>query len=427
MAASSGAHALRYWGNINHAQSFALQLANGSSDLRGWAGSWTSEVKRLENSTTERPDSFVLKWTGAKSLEAELFLVELTRYEEASKITRRWRYPIYRRVSGESGFVDFRGLIPSPVWAIRTHPPTSIYFHIRESSVELPKQVTLSSPLELLDNYARNDVAFIFPSSNKVLWACSQDLIKQSDYFAVLFSSSGFAETDKRLAAPELEQKLLEAVSAPRSSSGPGRDDAAVVKAGGKTEAKARSAPEPETAAYEDSDEEEKSSTASPASPRPIYRIVVRDASYRTYRAALFWLATGQISFAHLSSLYPPSSSSSSPSLPPNQTDGALAPASPKSLYRLADYISLAPLKALAFTNLESQLCANNCLAELLSDLAADYPDVREACVAAVLRNWPVLVENGEIDELGRRVVEGELEPRKARVAWDVMSRLKPA
>ncbi|GAA5967417.1 hypothetical protein JCM11641_000542 [Rhodosporidiobolus odoratus] len=99
---------------------------------------------------------------------------------------------------------------------------------------------------------------------------------------------------------------------------------------------------------------------------------------------------------------------------------------SPKSIYKLADYLSLRDLKGLAFTNFESQLCASNALTELLSDLSSDYDEICQICIAAVLRHWPALVETGEITELGRQMIAGELEAGKAEVVWELMSRLVP-
>lgn len=288
-------------------------------------------------------------------------------------------------------------------------------------------------PAGNFDSYSRNNVAFIFPAVSKVLWASSSDLIKASEYFALMLGSSGFTEVEDKIGAPELEQELLDAA---KQSSEEGAIASEVVKVGGKrkrtdeSDGAAASAgaaahsrnEEQDVRIFEDSDDEDAPPASSTISPS-IHRIVIRDASYKTYRATLHYLATGKISFSHLSSLY---LSSTRPPAPSSSSTEVL-PTSPKSIYRLADVLSLRDLKSRAFASIETQLCANNALIELLSDLSADYDDVREACTAAVLRNWPALVENGEIEELGRKVVAGELEERKAKIAWQLMSRLKPA
>ncbi|GAA5884712.1 hypothetical protein JCM6882_005363 [Rhodosporidiobolus microsporus] len=425
-----------YGASFSTSTSFVLKHTSGN-DLREWGGKWECAIERMEGTDKERPDSFVLRWSGTKNLAAELFSIEMHSQHQQYKSVR-WCFPITRALEGSEGSVDFRGLIPSRLWSSKATPPTSITFYIRDSKVELPKLANLTDPADLLDTHSRNNVAFVFPASNKVLWANSTDLIKASEYFALLFGTSGFKETEETIEAPPLEEQLLEGVKVDMagaeneaSEEGAGKD---LVKASTGAETLAAdadgstagtSAVEIEQAPEDSDDEDENTPEPSPSSTR-IHRIVIRDVSYKTYRAALYWIATDQVSFSHLSSLYPsgrpPPSPASTASVSPS-----IPTASPKSLYRLSLFLSLPALSSLAFSSLESQLCASNCLAELLSDLAADFDEVKEVCMASVLKHWPAVVENGEIEELGRRVVEGELEGRKARIAWELMARLKPA
>jgi hypothetical protein len=248
-----------------------------------------------------------------------------------------------------------------------------------------------------------------------------------------MLGSSGFSEVQDKIGAPELEQELLAAAMKTTeggegdweivevSRDGKGKDDSAVTTTSAVAAAPSRDT-EQNMRMIEDSDDEGAAPSSS-TSPPSIHRILIRDGSYKTYRATLHYLATGKISFSHLTSLYP---SSTRPPVP-SFSSAEVLPTSPKSIYRFADFLFLRDLKSRAFASIDTQLCANNALTELLSDLSAEYDDVREACTAAVLRNWPALVENSEIEELGRKVVAGELEERKAKIAWALMSRLKPA
>ncbi|GAA6038943.1 hypothetical protein JCM8097_000585 [Rhodosporidiobolus ruineniae] len=407
---------IRFGGLIGSGERFTLEQLDTQPTL---GGSWFCELKRFEGNEQERPDSFVLTWSSTKQFEAELFAVELI---TASSKTVLWRYPIFREMKGPAGTVDFRGIIPSSLWK---------------------KTFSVTTPISSLDTYSRNDTAFVFPSVNKVLWAIKADLVEASEYFSDMLEESDFEEATVKVDAPNIEQTLLQsaapkpasavsttavpsASSATRDAGGELVNTSAGLNNGDQEAAtEAKSASDNLPLLDEDSDDEEENPPAPSSATRQfIHRVVIRDTPYKTYRAMLYFVVSGKISFAHLSSLYP--SSRRPPSSRSASTANLGTPVSPKSMYRLADFLALRDLRGLAFASLESQLCANNCLAELLSDLAADYDDVREACIAAVLRHWPALVEAGEIEELGRKVVEGELEPRKARIAWDVMSRLKP-
>ncbi|GAA5821179.1 hypothetical protein JCM11251_004501 [Rhodosporidiobolus azoricus] len=373
MAASTESRAVTYGAAFSAGSTgpFSLMIAEKEKDVHGWGGSWTCEMKRID---------------------------------------------------GTEGAADFRGLIPARLWSSTEHPPNGIWFYVRNYVV---------------DRYTRNDVAFVFPDSNKVLWANKDDLVKASDYFALMLGSSGFQEIEQTHKAPVLEQELLDSVSGRRDRAGAAvseseqtrtdliKDTSRLDIAGRQEGTSTTSSIGTSAPAPEDSDDEDDLFTPdSSAAPPRINRIVVRDVSYKTYRAALFWIATGKVSLAHLTSLYPSGRSTSNSSSTPSSP---IPIASPKSLYRLSVFLSLSTLSALCFSSFQSQLCASNCLTELLSDLSADFEEIKEACMASVLQPWSALVENGDIEELGRRVLEGELEGRKAKIAWELMSRLKPA
>ncbi|GAA5855468.1 hypothetical protein JCM8547_007844 [Rhodosporidiobolus lusitaniae] len=336
----------------------------------------------------ERPLSFYLRWAKSEpTLSVDLHAMEV-----------------------EAGQEDcLHDIIPIERWKSNELRPTMVYWHFDVSKL----------PVEC-------------GGKERELTAT---LLAASDYFAGLLNSPGFAEAEDRLDVSAWTSSLfgprgpLAAVEEDEAGAAdpmvkPSADESKYEKVESATDgshtpsSKETTATASHTRHNEDSDADEASSL--PPSPQSttssLHRIIIRDASYKTYRAVLYYLATGKISFAHLSSL--PTTPSSFPplsSMTPSVSSNPVLPVSPKSIYRLADYLSLPA--TIAFTSFTAQLSTNNCLAELLSDLSADYDDVREVCIAAVLRHWPALVENGEIEELGRKVVEGELKTRKARLA----------
>ncbi|BGP37216.1 hypothetical protein JCM10449v2_001121 [Rhodotorula kratochvilovae] len=156
----------------------------------------------------------------------------------------------------------------------------------------------------------------------------------------------------------------------------------------------------------------------------PFKRIPVIETSYTTYVAVLVWIQTQHIAFAPLLSsfgLYAEGVSlaqtsrrlavkalkdAQHPSLPP--------PASPMSIYRLADLLSLPALKSLALGNLVSQLTPQNAAYELYSDVATCYAPVRDAVLEYVVERWGEVKRAKGTAEMERRATDGELAPETA-------------
>lgn len=162
----------------------------------------------------------------------------------------------------------------------------------------------------------------------------------------------------------------------------------------------------------------------------PFKRVVITEGSYRTYSAALVWLQTGHIEFAPLSSrsdtdvdngAYDDESESSNAGALCASADPqprlVLARASPKSVYRLADLLSLDTLKSLAFANFVSQLTAASAAFELYSEAATTYPELRDVVLAFVVRHWDEAKSSDAMQEMERRAGLGQLPVGAAKTA----------
>lgn len=147
---------------------------------------------------------------------------------------------------------------------------------------------------------------------------------------------------------------------------------------------------------FEDSDDEtdeicgdicraRSGNSTNPASPYK--KVVVRQTAYTTYAATLVWVGCRRIEFAPLKSRAGPKRKDqlktqfeANPALP--------APASPKSVYRLAQILELADLKQPALENFAAQLTPENAANELFSEVISAFPELRESALHCVSKNW---------------------------------------
>ncbi|ORY88837.1 hypothetical protein BCR35DRAFT_329734 [Leucosporidium creatinivorum] len=241
---------------------------------------------------------------------------------------------------------------------------------------------TLNPPL-------KNDIRLVF-SSNRDLLANTEFLISHSECFKTVIN---FEDTSRS------------------------------IQKGKKRSAGTPSAP----LCFEDSDEEKDQSTGLTL-PRLsqdsdiVYdnELVITEASYSTYKALLIFLQTRRIHFAQLSStknllnsfidtktLFHSTTTTNSSLLPP---------ASPKSIYRLADFLSLPSLCTLALHDFSSQLTVSNVMHELFSDVAHSHDQLLMAALAfAVLHVGEVRRSRG-FGEVQRRGREGGLEAQERKV-----------
>ncbi|KAG2150420.1 hypothetical protein DEU56DRAFT_27552 [Suillus clintonianus] len=97
--------------------------------------------------------------------------------------------------------------------------------------------------------------------------------------------------------------------------------------------------------------------------------VLVRDTAFATWTSYVYYCYTGQVSFYLLKSKDSTSRR--------DKTTGTLR-CSPKSMYRLADKLKNARLRALAFQAIKSSLSNSNILDESFSWFTAQYPDIQK-------------------------------------------------
>ncbi|GAA6006809.1 hypothetical protein JCM11491_003188 [Sporobolomyces phaffii] len=413
----------------------------------------TCDLRIADASSGATPDKFTFEWKMTEPYrldhDLESFTV-FTKTEDRKKKTKT-TFPFARPVAciGYEGRVSFSHLVPEAALAQLSHQ--KLWFATLQLRRRTPSDASVKASYQ---QYATNDVVFVFPSDHvadaassrpppRQLWASSTKLQSASPYFEALFDSEGFAETENQIPAPvpSIERLRL-------SSEGPNSTVATYAPAGGDVskgnddtkddtkEAPATSAAASDELDHEDSDVEDDLYPAPAPSPA-IHRIVVRQVAYRTLAAFLHYLETGTIRFCPLSSSFPPppppppsaSTLASAPrrrTLPPSSSVDVVPSCSPKSMYLLADLYEHAPLRKLAFDAWAVQLGANNALAEYLSDLATAFAAVRKTALDAVLDNWDVIKGSDELRALRTEVEQGTLEPHKVRAVFELFDQLKP-
>ncbi|BGP45327.1 hypothetical protein JCM10450v2_001145 [Rhodotorula kratochvilovae] len=255
---------------------------------------------------------------------------------------------------------------------------------------------------------APNNVCFEFPRLGRSLWAIESFLRAASPHFEALLSSE-FSEGITTTEQP---------------SSTPGESAPACL--------------------FDVSDEETDSFSSVKRVPQvtqdrffsPYKRVKIMDTCFTTYQAVLLWLQTGHIVFAPLrSSFLPPSGTFSPPHAWTPRQDALRAlhktkdarlppPASPKSVYRLADLLSLDPLKSVALANYISQLTPRNAAYELYSDIAGCYAPVRDAIVDYVVDCWDEVRDMPATHETEGRAERDELPAGAAKTAMLLARRL---
>ncbi|TNY23930.1 hypothetical protein DMC30DRAFT_413634 [Rhodotorula diobovata] len=271
--------------------------------------------------------------------------------------------------------------------------------------VELGEEPFVSSgAVPSCANKRPHNVCLDFPQVGKQLWTTEAFLVASSPYFKDLLSSD-FAEG-------------LSSIS--EVSSAPGED---------------ASYPFDDSDAETDAAEVVEGSKQAVHTPlAPFKRVVITESCYTTYSAVLLWLQTGHISFAPLRSASrleqgPASAATEGPLLSTRLQAGsrsplALALASPKSVYRLADYLSLDALKYVALANLVSQLTPANAAHELFSDVSSAYADMRDAVLDYVVEHWSEVKGAAGTQEVQERALRGELPPAAAGTSLLLARRL---
>lgn len=228
-----------------------------------------------------------------------------------------------------------------------------------------------------------HDVHFVFAGTDLTLWASEAFLSEHVPHFKTVLAS-GFAEGTLAAPASETTNKPI--------STTPHR-------------------------LFEDSDDETDEVLQKSYSDRvkertkpvaPGKTITVAESAYTTYAAVLLWVLTHEIEFAPLESTglegradFLKKALDSNAFLP--------APASPKSVFRLAHLLELSDLQDLAVTEFKCQLSHKNAAEELFSDVSCAYPDIRDAALAFVSKNaravkssegWKRVMQRADGDDL---------------------------
>ncbi|GAA5888852.1 hypothetical protein JCM6882_002877 [Rhodosporidiobolus microsporus] len=155
----------------------------------------------------------------------------------------------------------------------------------------------------------------------------------------------------------------------------------------------------------------EQSSEADEVSYR---QVTITQTAFSTYHAILIYLQTGFIHFTPLTSSFPfPDFPSRTDFLSKSLADKPYLPlpVSPKSAYRLAHLLQLDHLKGRALDAIYFSLSAANVAAELFSDTAIAYDEVRAEIAEVLKANWEVVKETDgwkeRVEAIGRDEIQG--------------------
>lgn len=150
----------------------------------------------------------------------------------------------------------------------------------------------------------------------------------------------------------------------------------------------------------------------------PIHRIVMKDPSYNTFRAFLFYIASNRLSFAPLSSALPRGSASS----PRPQSTSAPLPVSPKSMYRLAHKLEIPALRKLALVNFAAQLDRTNALGDYLDEVSLVHDEWRAVIYEVLVKSWTTIASSTEMIRLKEQRKRGELSAAKVGSLLEFLS-----
>lgn len=156
--------------------------------------------------------------------------------------------------------------------------------------------------------------------------------------------------------------------------------------------------------------------------------VVIKSAAYSTYRALLTWLHTIYIDFAPplyrarggCQDIRPRRIALSSFLL---HNSPVPLPVSTVSVYRLAHFVELAHLKAIALTTYKFQLTKETVLRELVSDAVECYPELRAAALRVAKKHFDYIRTSEAMKEIVETVKTDEaLAMRFGRLMGELMS-----
>ncbi|KAJ7058663.1 hypothetical protein C8F01DRAFT_1146871 [Mycena amicta] len=117
--------------------------------------------------------------------------------------------------------------------------------------------------------------------------------------------------------------------------------------------------------------------------------VVIRGTAFRTWKALIYYIYTSKLSFS------------------PNPTTSGVPTCSAKSMYRLADKLNLDTLKSTCFASIKTHLTTANVVDETFSRFTSYYPEVQDAGVAFILKNFTAV--KPKLDAILGKVTQGEM------------------
>ncbi|KAI0094477.1 hypothetical protein BDY19DRAFT_21772 [Irpex rosettiformis] len=147
--------------------------------------------------------------------------------------------------------------------------------------------------------------------------------------------------------------------------------------------------------------------------------ILITGVAADTWEAVLYWLYTGTIQFAPLTSegrsqreTAVKVARQANPDRPP--------PVSCKSVYRIADALKLESLKKQALAHLEHRLSMQTYLDEVFSDFTSKYEEVRKLEMLAVIKHWDQIKNSSALRTKMVDIATGKL-PHAGSVMADLL------
>lgn len=143
--------------------------------------------------------------------------------------------------------------------------------------------------------------------------------------------------------------------------------------------------------------------------------LVMHNGQYRTWHAVIYWLRTGQITFAGLQSA---KAHSTRPQ--------AFPAASPKSVYKLCHEIGIDSLRRLALAEYCRQVAVDNVLAELFSGRCYMYDELNNAAIAVLKANWTAVKANGGMQIIRKQLCADSVDLKEtADIALSILETCK--
>ncbi|OCH92548.1 hypothetical protein OBBRIDRAFT_791147 [Obba rivulosa] len=153
---------------------------------------------------------------------------------------------------------------------------------------------------------------------------------------------------------------------------------------------------------------------------------IIAGVASSTWEALIFYLCTGIISFAPLSSEAADLQRDMCIKAYKAKYPKRAAPCSAKSMYRLGVRLRHEELKARAFNHLKMQLSERTIIAEIFSEFASKFEDVREMELDILAQHWHILKNSKSLSQKIDDFADGKL-PHAGEVVKEIFRRMSMA